>query len=189
MAFWSPPPIPPVPFSQPPPCGLATSGSNYQPGRPDLIGTFQILEEEGGGNDSLKLTNQGSFPLFGGCSPFCTFLGYWPDSNSETYLLVFLFFFFGGGAAVFTNWVLRLEREGYVAHIGLEEPCIPSLFPVNPAIPAPHPAIQALLPSPAPHPQSLAATRAPPLLPPSLPTLAPLPALYSSNRRPTPAAP
>lgn len=60
MTSWSPPPTPPVPHSHPPPCGLATSGSNYQPGRPDLIGTFQILEGEGWvggwvGTDSLEL--------------------------------------------------------------------------------------------------------------------------------------
>lgn len=36
------------PTPNPPPCGLATSGSNYQPGRLDLIGTFQIWEEGGG---------------------------------------------------------------------------------------------------------------------------------------------
>lgn len=47
LASWSPPPTPPVPSSPPPLCGLATSGSNYQPGSPDLIGTFQISEGEG----------------------------------------------------------------------------------------------------------------------------------------------
>lgn len=60
--FLEPSPPTLVPSSQPPPCGLATSGSNYQPGRPDLIGTFQISEGEGE-LTSLKLTRQGSFFL------------------------------------------------------------------------------------------------------------------------------
>lgn len=70
------PSTPPLlcPIPNPPLCGLATSGSNYQPGRPDLIGTFQISEEEGGGGggggpESLELTNQSSFPLVLGVLP------------------------------------------------------------------------------------------------------------------------
>lgn len=111
MASWSPPPHTFVPFSQPPPCGLATSGSNYQPGRPDLIGTFQISEGEGE-LTSLKLTRQDSFFMllffvWGGTLHFLLFLptGSIPIQILSPGLYFFLFFFFWGGV-----WV-RLDSE------------------------------------------------------------------------------
>lgn len=186
MASWSPPPTL-VPSSQTPPCGLATSGSDYQPGRPDLIGTFQISEGEGE-LTGPKLTSQGLFLL--------VFLGY---SSFSTFILLALFqfrhffLFLGGGTVRLKNGVLGLDHEGKL-HTRLERSCLPlhscCKLPVCLSTPAHHRHPHFRPSSPAlPPPQSLAATRSPPPHPSSLPTLAPLPAFYSSIRRPTLSAP
>lgn len=196
MASWSPPPHTLVPFSQPPPCGLATSGSNYQPGRPDLIGTFQISEGEGE-LTSLKLTRQDSFFMllffvWGGTLHFLLFLptGSIPIQILSPGLYFFLFFFFGGGCGY--GWIQKWSVGHYgKVHIRLERSCLRACckLPVCQSTPAHHRHPHFRPSSSALPPESLAASRSPPPFPPSLPTLAPLPAFYSSNRRPTLSAP
>lgn len=193
MASWSPPPTL-VPSSQPPLCGLATSGSNYQPGRPDLIGTFQISEGEGE-LTSLKLTRQDSFfPCFLGGT--LHFLRFFPTSSIPIQALspgLSVLFCFGWGCTVgFRNGVLGLDimgkfTLGWKDLVFLFVPAASSQF----ARP-PQPTVAIRILGPPLQPCPLSPWQPPVPLPRSrllLPTLAPLPASYSSNRRPTLTAP
>lgn len=166
MASWSPPPTL-VPSSQPPPCGLATSGSNYQPGRPDLIGTFQISEGEGE-LTSLKLTRQ---DFFWGSTPHFLLFSLLVLFQFRHLVLDFLFcFVLGRRYGWIQKWSLRVGHYGKV-HIRLERSCLPlracCKLPVCPSTPAHrrHPHFRPS--SPALPPESLAASRSPPLFPPS----------------------
>lgn len=56
------------PTPNPPPCGLATSGSNYQPGRLKQLGPFRFLREGWGGvgeTGSLELFSVRASPYLG----------------------------------------------------------------------------------------------------------------------------
>lgn len=186
------------PTPNPPPCGLATSGSNYQPGRPDLIGTFQISEEEGGGTDSLELTNQGSFPLVLGVLPILYLIDFFfyhrPDSDSEIChppppfcvcegLDSEMGYWRLGARAGSSHWVGK--NTAFPLHPYFKppsQPCHPRRTPPlqPPSHPQPGPSSQPCPPSvPGHHPGPSSAPAFP-----SLPTLAPLPALYSSKLAP-----
>ena len=194
MTSPSPPPTPPVPHSQPPSWGLATSGSNYQPGRPDLIGTFQISEGEGwdgvGETGSLELTNQGFSPLVLGVLLILHLIAVFATGQVLNQKSVAPFFSSWGMAAsrdgVFgvegKNWELRKAELEKTNTFPLH-PCFqPQVGPATPDSPIRQPGPPSQ-PSPL---QPPAATPAPPPRLPSLPspTLAPLPALYSSKLAP-----
>lgn len=130
--------------------------------------------------------------FFGGTLPFSTFFPLLVLFQSRHLILDFLFcfvFFGGWGTVGFRNGVLDMMGKftlGWKDLVFLFMPAASSQFagPPQPTI-----TIRILGPPLQPCPESLAASRSPPPFPPPLPTLAPLPAFYSFNRRPTLSAP